>query len=758
MAVDPSQNVNVDLLPHVHLISTFRYATMPRVDLQEVTKWLMSAPKIARDTAPFFWTYLDCPPDGSIILTWQPTGRRSVEFASDGYVWSQPEVFYRNDVGNGLILEIYYQRAGYRLGEQFAQHSRRRFRLSPPQVPMQNVPQVDPNLWIVHYGPNEKHERMPANIVPIPPPVQQSMNMRQHLFQLGQIQRKEFMLSDRVNWPTIPFPARGQSFFAAPTQSRGVPQAVAYPPHAAPPVGPTPKRRGGHTQDRAHAPAMSGAQFQVVEGAFDDDEDTSRGDLFDHLSPREVSMARYQQNHEWMEEILSSPYRLGQIVVADLGLGLKGELASLTEGIFEAAGSDAARDGAQKPYTGHLDAGLAEEFRKRVYERNDALGKEIEEMKIQHAKIVAEFKGNAVVKQAELDLRYATQGTGSEFWRLEGRLDDGEEEQARWNQKDNKSLEDIVAQVERVVGKSATVIHEVHRVQDGGYQEPAPEPEPIPQPPQMQQPEPAGTGAIPQPDPMSRQASHTGSHNSGVMIGDSDVDMGGTAAGLLDQIHTGGFSATSTPLNNFPTPQPHQLSAAPSNAATPAHLNVPSPQVSAQQLPTSQPLQRNDVQMHDAPAATTAPNQGTGSGDWVVVPKEGMPAASGRPATTGPPAFTGGGGGLAMSNMPAAMTVSAQVSGAMQQQPVPALAPSSKPASAAPTPGDGLAFDGDNNDFSSLGDLDTAGDALASYDPPGMDGTGGLGDLNMDMEESAFGDAFHSVEHHSGGDTPADGM
>ena len=76
---------------------------MPRVELQDVTKWLLAAPKIARDGAPFFWTYLDCPQDGSIHLMWQPTAKRGVEFASDGYVWSGPEVYYRHDAGNGLV-------------------------------------------------------------------------------------------------------------------------------------------------------------------------------------------------------------------------------------------------------------------------------------------------------------------------------------------------------------------------------------------------------------------------------------------------------------------------------------------------------------------------------------------------------------------------------------------------------------------------------------------------------------------------------
>jgi hypothetical protein len=54
-----------------------------------------------------------------------------------------------------------------------------------------------------------------------------------------------------------------------------------------------------------------------------------------------------------------------------------------------------------------------------------------------------------------------------------------------------------------------------------------------------------------------------------------------------------------------------------------------------------------------------------------------------------------------------------------------------------------------------LGDLDTAGDALASYEGLGEGEMGDLGDLEemgMDMggemDDSAFGDAFHGVEQH----------
>lgn len=82
---------------------------MPRLELQEVHKWLLNVSKIARDTAPFFWTYLETPQDGSIYLTWQPVKRRGTECATDGYVWASAETYFRQEVGNGLVrgkLEI----------------------------------------------------------------------------------------------------------------------------------------------------------------------------------------------------------------------------------------------------------------------------------------------------------------------------------------------------------------------------------------------------------------------------------------------------------------------------------------------------------------------------------------------------------------------------------------------------------------------------------------------------------------------------
>jgi hypothetical protein len=91
------------------------------------------------------------------------------------------------------------------------------------------------------------------------------------------------------------------------------PQTMAYPAQHAT-VG-----TSTETSPELQRMPPSAATGTVAVLDIDDEEDTSRGDFFDHTTPREISMSRYKQNHEWMEEILSSPYSINQIIPADLG-------------------------------------------------------------------------------------------------------------------------------------------------------------------------------------------------------------------------------------------------------------------------------------------------------------------------------------------------------------------------------------------------------------------------------------------------------
>lgn len=573
-----------------------------------------------------------------------------------------------------------------------AAHARTRFRLVPSNVNVTGAPQVDASLWLVHYGPSQ--QPMPIDMLPIPPSMHQIMQSRMQLQRGGQIARKEFMLADRLNWPTInpPREGRGHPMMVQPGNPRNVPQQMAYPP---------PSKR---SRTAAHA------QQHMIPGPapfmpFDDEEDTSAGDMFDHMTPRDVSMARYTRNHEWMEEVLGSAYRIGQITPVDLGLGLQGELSSVTQGIFEAPGVDAHKKPPTKPVVGHLDPGLADQFQKRIADKILADQAEMAKMKARHEKQMAKIQSKSILSKSEKELRVAVDETGPEFWRLEGQQEDDDEDIGHMSVKHHKKVDDIVADVESALGRHFEVVGDVQRIQDGGYQEPAPEPEVLPVPP----PAPAaadaaGTG----PSQLSRPPSNSGSQHSGVMVGEADVDMGGTAAGLMDEMQTG-ISPNLTPQAN--------LSTIPSGIATPANVAVPSPQTAVGQA--APPNTSEDVTMQDSDQAkdgNTAPDQGTGSGDWVVVPKGGV-----SPGTS--------------------------ASGAPVPPSIPGLPDAVQTPSDANKPGD-----------SDFGDMNTAGEALSSYD---QHNDGDLGDgMDLGVEDSAFGDAVYGVEESRGSaaDTPADGI
>ena len=650
---------------------------------------------------------------------------------------------------------MYVHKTGYAPGESVATHSRRRYRLHPSKFTNPTIMPPDPNLWIVHYGQADAHDRIPSNIVPVDMRTQNTLNTRQYLHSQGQIVQKEFMYNDRANWPQIQFPrsaARGPPMYGGNVPPARIPQTMAYPTqHSA--AGPPAKRpRTQANAGQSSAPSSSHAVLDV-----DDEEDTSRGDLFDHMTPREISLSRYKQNHEWMEEILSSPYSINQIIPTDLGLGARGELASLTEEFFDAP-LDPVKDVVKHNYVGRLDPGKADQFRQRAAERIAETNKEIEKMKAKHAKRMAKFQKGSLVTHAEKELRTAVtdpSDMGSEYWRLEGKIDEDENGEKIDTPIPSK-VDDILAQVEASLGRHAVAVQELRRIQDGGYEEAAPLP---PTPPAIvASPEkPALQSA-----PHSASQSMNGTPQSGILVGDSDMDIGNSAAGMLDQYRTG-LSSEPTPGSNTYTPQAATLLQQHSAAGTPAsNLNIASPYVPPP-APEQEPAA--DVNMADANDQSASSTDPTGTGDWVVVAPGGVsPTAEAPPSTEAPPPATTAAASEPSPHLapPSTSTPQAPITSTSTPQPT-ILAPTS---TADNTPLPLPDFGGSPNDFADLGDLDSAGDALTSYGDMGSvggDGLGNLGDLgDMDvgMEDSAFGDAFHGVEPRTedGGEGAEEGL
>ena len=483
---------------------------------------------------------------------------------------------------------------------------------------------------------------------------------------------------------------------------------------------------------------------------FDEEEDTSRGDLLDHLTPREIAMVRYKQHHEWMEEILSSPYNISQIISGDLGLGLEGELEALTKDIFEPPNGETAKRRGTPGRVGKLGQGKAEEFTKRVEE---SIAKNMAEMdrkdKLHRQRLAELLDQGKRFKDWEARLRNAESdptSTGPEVWRLEGHIDsleDGEDpEHMTAEQKPKESVDDIAKEVEAAIGRSVGDVPEVCCRQFGG----------------LLDNQTAEKGTL-----LDFAYPHAASNENG---DGADVDMNNSAAGLLDPV---GNSSTSTPADTVPTPsvdQPASTVAVPAAGGPATTMEAAAGDQAAVaeetlketasdealanlETPIPAPADLDvDVEMAGVPddhAASTELSADVGAavnegGDWVLVDKATTPnletAAPTEPAQEVPaPA-----GFSATSTAPAQPAVTATATAAATED--TALDASAAIDTAAAL--DSAAF----GDFGDLDGTDTAGEALAGLDMPDTAADDlGLGDAGaFGLEDSAFGDAFLGTE------------
>jgi hypothetical protein len=346
---------------------------------------------------------------------------------------------------------MYSHRSGFKPGtDSIASHARRRYRLLPSKTHNSGLPPPDPALWIVHYHKAERRDCIPAQSVPVMPQVQTMLSQRRYLQSHGQLGRKEFMLHDRANWPVINFPAMQSA--VPPGRPGHSPMMPGYP---AP--GPMGGRTGLPAHNRVRSIGMMPGEITVEE-----EEDVSRGDVLDFMTPRDISKMRYIQHHEWMEEIMSSPYATKQIIPTDLGLGRKGELEALTRGFFEAPTSihQEHSDNAAPARVGKLDPGKAEDFTNMAAQKVADMQADLEKMKERHAKRMAKLRKTTVLNTAEKRLRTASNGS----------RENGAEQVLRRGE----IVEDIVHEVEETTGRRIGTMTNVKLVQRGGLEYPAP--------------------------------------------------------------------------------------------------------------------------------------------------------------------------------------------------------------------------------------------------------------------------------------------
>lgn len=578
-------------------------------------------------------------------------------------------------------LQVLVHKSGFHYPhEPYTAHARYRYRIT-------NGPTaIDPNLWLVHYTMAEPSVRLPSSTIPLSRDVHAQLSMRAQLQQAGPLVRKEFMLHDSANWPKVEFghgAARVQQAYYNPMQPG---RSYAQPPPA--------KRQRLPNQQSARQP-VPGAL--VADTSLEEEENTTQ-DSFDFMTPRDISLSRFKQHQEWMEEIYTSPHGIHMIQPIDLGLGLMGELAPLTADILDAPAGDAPIDinGEQNPRYSEkvknyhkLQPEQLKEFESRVSAYLVKEKAEIDRMKAVHAKKMTDLKRSRTYIKAERRLRDIphdiqpsdAQETGTD------------------------PLEAAVHDLEKSVGVEFDTKKLVVCVDKGGFIEA--------QQPQPQKAQLNGSGLTP-------SNSNAGSNSIGQ---DGALDGDNTAGSLLDQFGSG--SLTGTPGANLSVPalsQPQSQSQ--SAVATPSAPPVDAAQGSSfddQAANLGSTNAADDLLDLDVEMSGMTNADGKGGDDWVLVETQGSSNAQQagannmqRPTSTDAPADTN------------AITTSG-----------------------IDTETGGM-FD---TDFGSFDNLDTAGDALADYTNVGDDNMG----LDL-VDDSAFGDAFHGTEMHHGetgdGDNP----
>ncbi|KAI9725563.1 MAG: hypothetical protein M1828_003051 [Chrysothrix sp. TS-e1954] len=453
MIPDPGHNVHQHLLNHVHLISTARYPFEPRqLSIDKAFASLYQAPRIVKEQSPVAWQYLDPPRDGTLFLAWQPLMQNENTYASDGYVWAEPESVY-HQAFNGYTIELRVHESGFLPNvEQAATHRRVRYRFV-------DGPNVDPALEMVHYMQAQPVHHVPSTSIQVTPAKQTLIQQRRYLESQGALARKEFMLHDSNNWPRINMPPQVQRQAPImppnPYQMRpGYNPGYAQPPRPQVPPqyaaaaanqqsgqynqgGPKTTRRLTSARHPSAAASAPLAADSFEEMALADEDAHNHGDTLDLLSPRDISITRYKQHDEWMAEILASPLSTSQIRPVDLAFSLTGELSEITEGIFEQR--EATDDNT-------ITQSQVDELEKRVTKYKEAVSDELTSMREAHKKKLEEFRMQKVYDNLERQL---------------SRMGPDE---------DGTALASVVRDAEKATGARVRARDEVVQVQKGGLQ------------------------------------------------------------------------------------------------------------------------------------------------------------------------------------------------------------------------------------------------------------------------------------------------
>ena len=500
-------------------------------------------------------------------------------------------------------------------------------------------------------------------------------------------------------------------------------------------VGPAPKRpRQTPPTQRPSSSTSIAAAAIAHDTTVEEDEDTARGDLMDFLTPRDISTMRYTQHHEWMEEIFSSPYATGQIMPVDLGLGRKGELEQLTQDFFEAPikGTPRSTANSQPPRNIGLEAGRAEDFTKRAIEKITAMNKEMEKMKVQHARRMRNLTNNDILRNADRKLRQIGMDLSKivpEQLGQDGRLHAPNSiDTTAVAARQQVQIDEIAREVETALGRRIATVQDIKCLQKGGLEEKAP---------------------LEVNDPANWQ---DGQSTNG-MTGDSSF------------LPKYAQNEADVSLRNLGAPTSRLPNTATDNTAIPSPSGISNPDSPFTSLLAVPPVTTTSLLNPQHDPSTTNLHTGD-SNDWVMVDKQPEDSTSSAKDL--------------LSNLPTFPTDPNQPTKPQNQNPNRSdsfLLNNPSSTSLADFTTDPLTTDGpdqvqvepfdtsdfvvgDGVDFGDLPDDDTPGEGeeemVGFEDGRDGDDAGGMGleeeeeedgeQVDLGMEESAFGDAFHHTE------------
>lgn len=654
------------------------------------------------------WQYLTAPSDGQLWLEWLPLEKTEHPYPSDGYAWGDMEHVVRHDYG-GYQIEMRVHSLGYRPGhDQMSQRARTRYHFVAKN-PSINAPPPDPSLWLVHYHQADHSRWMPTSQFPVTPHLQQTVAQRRWLEGLGRIERREFMLHDREHWPQVHLPGGSQmqqqqgqynNTLTAMQMNQNRFAQSHYPQQAG-----NPREAKKPRLEGPPARAIPGSSDGAPDLSIETEEDTALGDFFDHLTQRDISMVRYTQHHQWMEQVFSSPYASHQIVPADLGLGLMGELKGLTDGILdppdmsfaESAGDKPAKPQEVQPFT-NIRKEKVDEFSKRVEKHLEEGRAEIERMKAEHTAKMQDWKKVKALTQAEKRLGNAT-WEGHEdavpTFRLGAPVTNGQSEDSAAG-KDN--VEDVVKEVESMLKVKIASHDETNRIARGGLQD-------------RKQP------AVEPPPSEPQDTAMEGMTNSGQQ--QQAQDYGATTNGATGEpttYHEDPMASTQTAMPPQPQPpivQNQQPNSQPQPQSAPATGEILG---DMPELDMSDDALMQDMVMGDFDDTTNLDGLGGNNG---AAPSQPMTTDANPPTTTAPPALD------ASSAAPQSSTAQSA-----PQQDQPAVTQAANPAESGMTIGGETGDTMFNDTFGDLANLED-GDGLIDFGD-GMD--------------DAFGDALHGMD------------